>query len=290
MAPPSLASTRLELPRLELPDDIRRQLVSARDLTTRRVPAALPAGLGALDALLEGGLPKGGLVEVFGRRSSGRFTLGLHALAAATQAGEAAALVDLGDHLDPQAAVKEGVELARLLWLRPRRLKAALLAAETVLSTGFALVVFDLGYTPFRRRDAARRSDAGRKESFRPPENAWIRLSRLAEARGAALLVLSPYRLTGPAAGVVLTAESARAVWASRSGGSPLLLGLASRLTLQKRRGETPGAASPLVLRVEEALKTSIFQEGLSAPRPAFAPSSKKGFGEIVSPRHRSNG
>src|SRR5712671_2470581 len=51
-----------------------------------------------------GGLARGSLVELAGTRSSGRFAIALAALAAATRQGEAAALVDLGDHLEPKSA------------------------------------------------------------------------------------------------------------------------------------------------------------------------------------------
>ncbi|HQR47078.1 MAG TPA: hypothetical protein PK598_13835, partial [Thermoanaerobaculia bacterium] len=115
-----------------LPDDLSRHLSRASDLVrqgaTRR--EALPTAVPPLDRLLSGGLPRGTLVEVTGRRSSGRFSLALSVLAAATGAGEAAALVDLGDHFDPQAAEAFGADLARLLWVRPRTLKEALLSTE----------------------------------------------------------------------------------------------------------------------------------------------------------------
>ena len=80
----------------------------------------------ALDRLLDGGLPRGQLVELVGGRSSGRFSTLLAVLAAATSTGEAAALVDLGDGLDPVAALMLGTDLQRLLWLRPTTLKDAL--------------------------------------------------------------------------------------------------------------------------------------------------------------------
>ena len=68
-------------------------------------------------------------MEIIGRRSSGRFSLTLAILRAATAAGEAAALVDLGNNLDPQIAAEHGVDLERLLWVRPE-------LAKTLLSTG----------------------------------------------------------------------------------------------------------------------------------------------------------
>src|SRR5205814_69473 len=98
------------------------QLHVASALPSRSTAAApLPIGLAPFDRLLSGGLPRGRLTELVGRRSNGRFSIVLAALASATSCGEAAALVDRGNHLDPQSAREAGVDLGRLLWARPRR-------------------------------------------------------------------------------------------------------------------------------------------------------------------------
>ena len=70
-----------------------------------------------MDALT-GGLPRGCLTEICGPASSGRTTVLLAALAAATRRGEFCAVVDASDALDPQSAAAAGVELERLLWVR----------------------------------------------------------------------------------------------------------------------------------------------------------------------------
>jgi len=75
------------------------------------------SGIAALDALT-GGLPHGCLTEICGPASSGRTTVLLSALAAATRRGEFCALVDASDALDPHSAAAAGVELKRLLWVR----------------------------------------------------------------------------------------------------------------------------------------------------------------------------
>lgn len=216
------------LPLPDLPREIAARLTTAAGLLHERfAPGFLPTRIEGLDRLLGGGLPRGALVEMSGRASSGRFSVALSALAAATQTGEAAALVDPGDHFDPQGAVAAGTELSRMLWLRPRGLKPALAAAETVLATGFALVVLDLGLVRIFRR---RFDDA-----------VWLRLARRARFHDAALLVLAPYRVTGTAARVVLAADAARAGWdracLDRGPQSVSLLdGLSSRLVLEKTR------------------------------------------------------
>ncbi|HYB53443.1 MAG TPA: hypothetical protein VEG84_06230 [Thermoanaerobaculia bacterium] len=198
--------------------------------------AAMPTAVAALDRLLPGGLPKGGLIELSGRRSSGRFSLGLAALAAATSAGQPAALVDLGDHLDPQAAEQAGVDLRRLLWARPQRVKQALAAAEMLIAAGFPLVVADLGLSPRTRF---------------LPDAVWVRLARAAQAQGAALLLSTPWRAGGIAADAVVSAAQTRPVW--RGGGrTPRLLdGLQSRLTLEKWGRVTPHRSQPVSLSLD---------------------------------------
>src|SRR6187551_3174506 len=92
-------------------------------LTTARLPGkgdgdVASTTLAGLDAGLRGGLPRGQLSEVVGARSSGRTTLVLQCLAAATARGEIAALIDTCDRLDVTTAVAAGVDLDRLLWVR----------------------------------------------------------------------------------------------------------------------------------------------------------------------------
>jgi hypothetical protein len=229
----------LRLVRSALPQDLQRHIRSARelgrDLSEARQAeseASLPTAVPALDRLLDGGLPRGQLVELVGSRTSGRFSTVLAALAAATGVGEAAALVDLGDALDPAIARDLGVDLQRLLWVRPTNLKHALAAAEMVLASGFPLVILDLGAPPVR--------------GGRGLEAAWLRIARAAKAHNAALLVSSPYRVSGTAAGVVLKAERARAAWVGEGYSVRLLSGAASRLQIEKHRGKLPGQSEEL--------------------------------------------
>ncbi len=212
--------------RLTRASDLASASSGARELFATKVPA--------LDGLLSGGLPRGVLVEVTGRRSCGRFSIGISSLAAATSAGDAAALVDLGGHLDPQSAEDAGVDLERLLWVRPAKLKEAVASAEMLLFAGFPLVVLDLGLPPVRGRSL--------------PDAAWVRLTRAARDRRAALLLLSPYRVSGIAAGAAVAADAPRPAWRGAGKSPRLLEGIASRLTLQKDARTREGAAAPMRL------------------------------------------
>ncbi|RIK98478.1 MAG: recombinase RecA, partial [Proteobacteria bacterium] len=86
--------------------------------------AALPrfaTRIGAVDALLGGGFPRGRVSEITGPPSSGRTSLVLALLAAATRDGETTAVVDAADAFDPASARAAGVDLGRVLWARPPR-------------------------------------------------------------------------------------------------------------------------------------------------------------------------
>jgi hypothetical protein len=192
------------------------RLTTARDLLRagrERSGDRLPAAGSPLAGPLGGGLPRGRLIELVGAHSSGRFGLLLELLATTTRAGENAALVDLGDHLDPRSAEAAGVELARLLWLRPHRLEQALLAAEMLLHTGFPLVTVDLGLPPV--------------PGGRGPEAGWVRLARAADERRSVLLVSTPYRATGTAAGAVLESRRGRRAWRGTGRAPRRLAGIA---------------------------------------------------------------
>jgi RecA DNA recombination protein len=210
------------------------RLLRACDLpATVARPEGTLATRSPLDALL-GGLAGSKLVEIVGRRSTGRFSIAVAALASATSDGQDAALVDLGSALDPQAAEKAGVDLTRLLWVRPHRVKEALAAAEMLLATGFRLVVADMGLAPRGGRFV--------------PDAAWVRLSRAVAAQESTLLLLTPYRMSGVAADAVVAAHAARSAWEGSAGGPRLLSGIAGRLTLEKLGRETLGRSAPLLL------------------------------------------
>jgi recombination protein RecA len=92
-------------------------ITSASRLDIRPAPEMVLSGVPAIDALT-GGLPRGCLTEICGPASSGRTSLLLSALAAATRRREFCVVVDASDALDPESAVTAGVELDLLLWVR----------------------------------------------------------------------------------------------------------------------------------------------------------------------------
>ena len=246
---PALKSTKaLPTRHFELPNELRNFLHRASDLISKRRAELrdppLPTSLTGLDHLLGGGLPKGELVEFVGRGSCGRFAALMATLRAVTGAGEAAALVDQGAQLDPQTAAEIGIDLERLLWLRPQNLGDSLAATELLVHTGFPLVVLDLGLPPVRGR---------------APLAAWLRIARSAATHRAVVLAGSPYRLSGCAAGLVVVADRGRGDWRSAGRATRLLAGLRSRFSLSKRVGFADLGETLAVLTLREAAFGPVF-------------------------------
>jgi hypothetical protein len=168
-------------------------------------------GIHAIDALT-GGLPRGCLTEIFGPASSGRTSVLLAALAAATQRQEVCALVDVTNAFDPQSASVAKVALDRLLWVRcghERKqqdrewhnfshanmtcLRAGALASKRKIegpveqalrvtdlllqSGGFGMVAIDL-------------SDVPLKMARRIPLTSWFRFQRAVENTPTVLFVI----------------------------------------------------------------------------------------------------
>ncbi len=220
----------LEIPSGRFSASLRSQITSARGLLEeqRRPPREkdlrrFRSGLEPMDEMLGGGIEPGELWELRGEASSGRFTLASSFLADATAGGETAALVDLGGHLEPEQAQAAGVDLERLLWVRPERTRDALGAAEILMSAQLPLVVVDLGRPPL----------AGGKGA----EAHWLRLARTATRHRTALLISVPYAVSGTAASGVVRLSRALRHWNTLESTAPsLLLGVTYELERLKSR------------------------------------------------------
>lgn len=105
----------------------------------------IPTGSLSLDlALGVGGIPKGRIVEIFGPESSGKTTLALHIVAQAQKKGGLAAFVDAEHALDPDYAVRLGVNTKELLISQPDSGEQALGIVESLVQSGaVTLIVID---------------------------------------------------------------------------------------------------------------------------------------------------
>jgi hypothetical protein len=206
-----------------------RTLTSALPSLERSDPAALiPSDVAALDAWLRGGLPRGQLSELAGPPSSGRMTMLLQMMAAATRRGELVALVDTLDRLDASSVVAAGVDVERFLWIRgadlarsistslsvvDRALDRGLKALNLVLQAGgFGVVAIDLADVPLA---AVKRL----------PFTTWLRVQRAIEGSDMACVVVAPEPLARSAGGVTLSL-SGRSTWDGAADRSRRLTGL----------------------------------------------------------------
>ena len=174
-------------------------ITPASRLAFRPMPEMVSSGIPAIDGLT-GGLPRGCLTEICGPASSGRSTLMLSALAAATRRGEFCAVVDASDALDPQSAAATGIELDRLLWVRcgenshsaEHRLEQLLRVTDLLLeSGGFGLIALDLGDLP---PQTARRI----------PLATWFRFRRAVEHTFTVLLAVERQSIAGSCSSLLI--------------------------------------------------------------------------------------
>jgi hypothetical protein len=202
----------MSLARVDLESLLRTRRLD-RTLTTALPPldprdeaACAPSGVPSLDAPLGGGFPRGQLSEVVGTRSSGRTSVMLQTVAAATGRGELVALVDALDMFDVESAAAAGVDLDRLLWIRghvvsnpglcrdtnQRALEQAIRAFTLVLQAGnFGLVIFDAAEAP---AEAIRRL----------PFTTWLRLQRMVEGSQTMCLLVGGEPMARSSAGLTL--------------------------------------------------------------------------------------
>ncbi|QSQ25810.1 recombinase RecA [Pyxidicoccus parkwayensis] len=123
-----------------------RERIRQLQAAPRRYLAVLRTGMEAVDALLPaGGFPLGQAVELCGEAASGRTSLALSAVAAAHKEERLCAWVDGPRELYPPAAAALGVDLERLLIVRPQAPEQRVWAAVQLARSGaFACVVLDL--------------------------------------------------------------------------------------------------------------------------------------------------
>src|SRR5436305_14611793 len=122
-----------------------------------------------------------------------------------------------------------------------------------IAATGFQLVVLDAGLPPIRGKRVA--------------EASWVRLARTAEAQGTAMLISTPYPMTGTASEIVLSAQRVRPKWIG-SGKSPrVLAGMTIDVTVNKHRHEKEGRSARLeFITLEAASGASVILSRAACP------------------------
>ncbi len=102
----------------------------------------IPTGSISLDAALGiGGVPRGRVVEIFGKEASGKTTIALHIVSEAQKLGGVAAFIDAEHALDPIYARKLGVNIEELLISQPDTGEQALEIVEMLTRSGAVDVI-----------------------------------------------------------------------------------------------------------------------------------------------------
>jgi recombination protein RecA len=123
-----------------------RERIRQLQAAPRSYLATLRTGVAEVDALLpSGGFPLGQALELCGEAASGRTSLALRAVASAHREQRLCAWVDGPKELYPPAAAAMGVDLSRLLIVRPKETsQLSWTAVQLARSGAFACVVLDL--------------------------------------------------------------------------------------------------------------------------------------------------
>ena len=92
-------------------------VLPASRLEVRPRPEMLSTGIAEVDAIT-GGIPHGCLTEICGTVSSGKTSVLVATIAAATRREETCVLIDASDSFDPASGQAAGVNFSKLLWVR----------------------------------------------------------------------------------------------------------------------------------------------------------------------------
>jgi hypothetical protein len=226
--------------RLQIETTLANRVPAALTLKIKQAPELFATGIAEVDAVLDGGIPRGCITEVAGAASTGKTSFGLSAIAAITQSGAACAWVDVSDTLSPESAAAAGVELKRLLWLRTSaerkqkitnkpwpRLEQALKATDLLLQAGgFGAIVLDM-------------SDVLPQHAMSISLGVWYRFRLAAEQARTALIFLSQTPCAHSCAALALRCEPASVRPFSSNGETALFEHQQCMLTRERNRNES---------------------------------------------------
>jgi recombination protein RecA len=144
----------------------------------KRACETVPTGIAELDSRI-GGLRRGSITEIYGLPSTGKTSMLLSILAAATAREETCVLVDGTDAFSPHSGAIAGIELTRFLWVRCHNLDQTLKVTDLLLqSGGFGVVALDLSDLPVETIQSV-------------PLTTWFRFQRSIEKTPTILAIIS---------------------------------------------------------------------------------------------------
>ena len=188
---------------------------------TKRVCDTVPSGIAVLDSTI-GGLRRGAITEIFGLPSSGKTSMLLSILAAATARDEVCALVDGSDSFSPEAGAKTGIDLKRLLWVRCHNVDQTIKVTDLLLqSGGFGIVALDLSDLQIHTLQSV-------------PLTTWFRFQRAIEKTPTILAIISQNGIAKTCASLALQMEQRSPSY------SPIWTIFSQRRSTSRNRGNRP--------------------------------------------------
>lgn len=265
--------------RIQIESSLAQRIPGALSPRIHHSPELFSTGIAVLDALLEGGIPRGGVTEISGQTSTGKTALALALIAEITSNGSACAWVDMQDSLNPESAAACGVVLSQLLWIRTRevppaefkpashndqnkirpgrqqpqkpwsRLDQALKATDLLLQTGgFSIVVLDMG-------------DVKAEHALRVPLASWYRFRLAAEQAQTALVLLTRTPCAKSCASLVLRLQQSDLQPWTLAQEKPLFTGLHFQVFRERKRNpEIPSFSAKKPSTATDATWTSRTQ------------------------------
>ena len=202
------------------------------DWQSRPAPERVRTGVPEVDRAT-GGLPRGGLTEIFGPPSSGRTSLLVAILAEAAARDEFCALVDAEDAFDPGTATAAGIRLDRLLWVRcGHSAEQALQAGDLLIQGGgFGLVAMDFGDTTAARRISL---------------TSWFRLRRAVENTPTVLVSVGLESNAKTCASLMLECRRERIAWSGARNTARLLRSMVVRIDSHRARRAPRTVCTPV--------------------------------------------
>jgi hypothetical protein len=227
------------------------------------------SGIEALDALLgPTGVPRGQLTELFGARSSGKTMVAFALLAAATREGALGAYVDPSGSFFAPGAAGAGIDVRRLIVVRPREVAAARRAVDALVRGGAcAVVVFD-----------------GSELAGALQTHHCARLVAQAEKTGTALVIITNGTAQPVAsfASLRLAAHDLMPLWQEGSDGGGQLLGCIASVDVAKSRAIAPGRSVRFAAALPDVAGTWPAHLALDDSTPALVSAGEHTLERVV--------
>ena len=231
-------------------EDRRQRAIRLRlARSDERRRGVIPTGFAALDAALNGGLPRGEIVEIFGPSSSGKTTLALQMVASAQKNRATAAWLDAEHAFDTSYAARLGVQIGGMPLAQPESAEQALeIVRRLAGSSAVDLLIVDSAAALVPRLELqSGMGDGGEGLHSRVLASGLRKLIRVVRMSGAVVVFLNQTRTRKQTAGAEEEASA---------GGPPLKLYASLRLALNAPAG---GRVSFRVLKNKAA---EAFREG----------------------------